>query len=332
MTRSRRQDSGFKLIELLAVFSAFILVCGVPQTCLGWFEGGHHLIVEMAYDLLSEAEQQQIQKILAMHPRFSEDFVVPPNVVEPEANRRWVVGRAGYWPDVARAFPDWNRPSWHYQLGSTLTIGDVVPPKHPGPVPADANLGTQELHVAQAIELCRKVLRDKSRPAADRAIAICWIEHLVADSHQPCHSGSLYVAGLFPDGDRGANLITTKQAKTLHLFWDALLGSLFDADDLQRRMVDIKSDKSLWDKSAEAAKKPGGLDPLTWLAESADYGRSHVYAPDVLSAVEAARRSGSQVVEVVDLSDEYQQAAAELARVRAAFAARRLAAVLHEGL
>jgi hypothetical protein len=158
--------------------------------------------------------------------------------------------------------------------------------------------------------------------------------HLVGDAHQPCHAGSLYVADVFPEGDRGANSILTtdpEKPRPLHLRWDGLLGATYDSAEIRGLSHAITSDNSLWRKAADASKEPGGLDPLAWLAESAEYGRSHVYGPEVLSAVEAARR-GMQKVEVIDLTEEYLQAARELSRVRAAFAAQRLAAVLQEAL
>ena len=73
------------------------------------------------------------------------------------------------------------------------------------------------------------------------------------------------------------------------------------------------------------------MNPLTWLAESAEFGRSHVYTPEVLAAVEAAVRGG-QKVETIDLSDEYLKSAGRVARIRAAFAAQRLGRILREGL
>ena len=66
---------------------------------------------------------------------------------------------------------------------------------------------------------------------------------------------------------------------------------------------------------------------MTWLAESAEYGRSHVYTPDVLAAVEAAARGGHKV-ETIDLSEEYLIAAGRVAQKRAAFAAQRLGMIL----
>ena len=310
---------------------AFLLTCFIVQPCLAWSEGGHHLIAVLAYELLSEGEQQQLQLILAAHPRFTEDFVAPKNVTGAEATKFWLIGRAGYWPDVARK-TKFDRPNWHWQLASTLVIGDNVEvPMSPGPVSDDATLDSKDLHIAQAVELCRRIFKDQSRPNSDRALALCWLAHLVADAHQPCHAGSLYVAGVFPEGDRGANSIPVKQRGNLHSLWDSLLGPKFDAGDVRRRAIEIKSDHSTWNSAGQAAKAKDGLNPLAWLDESQQYSRSHVYTPDILLAVEAAVR-GSQKVEKLDLSDAYLKAAGQVARKRAAFAAQRLGKLLQEYL
>lgn len=311
---------------------AFLLALFVVRSCEAWWEGGHHLIAVMAYELLSESEQQELQSILNAHPRIAEDFIPPPNVTGSDEVNLWRIGRAAYWPDVARSQPTFTRPNWHYQLGATLVVGEkVTVPKTPGPLPETATLETETLHIAQAIELCRKVFRDKTKSNSDRALAICWLGHLVGDSHQPCHAGSLYYAGVFPEGDRGANFIPTKQADNLHFLWDGLLGPQFDAGDVRRRARTISSDRQLWRDATNASVKTGGLDPLNWLEESGNYGRSHVYAPEVLIAVKAAAES-AQKVEMIDLSEAYLKAAGEVATIRAAFAAHRLAKILEEGL
>ncbi len=202
-------------------------------------------------------------------------------------------------------------------------------PETPRELPDAATLKTKDLHITQAIELCRRTLRSETSSDADKAIAICWIAHLVADSHQPCHAGSLYEDGIFPEGDRGANSIPTKQGKNLHALWDGLLGNRYDAGDIARRAKEIQSDKATW-KQSEAAGAT--LEPLTWLSESSEFARANVYTPDVLNAIEAAKRSGASKVETVNLSDAYLKAAGALAQKRAAFAAHRLAEVLTEDL
>ena len=312
--------------KLRSILVSVLVVMLTVQPAFAWSNGGHHIIAVLAFDLMKPAGQKRVIELLSKHPRFAEDFKPGPKIAD---LNHWTIGRAGYWPDVARDQPAFNRPNWHYQLGSTLTIGDNVKVHAtPGALPAGSDLETKDLHIAQAIELCRQTLRG-SAPDSDKAIAICWLAHLVADSHQPCHAGSLYVDGIFPEGDKGANSIPTKQGRNLHALWDGLLGGRYDAGDIARRAKEIKSDKESW-QAAEAAGTT--LEPLEWLRESSEFGKSHVYTPEVLSAVEAAQRSGAEKVEVVDLPETYLKAAGSLAQKRAALAAHRLARVLSEDL
>lgn len=221
-----------------------------PRTCFAWSEGGHHLIAVIAFSLLAEHERAELIAVLKQHPRFAEDFVPPESLPNEEERTRWLVGRAGYWPDVARRQPKYHRSTWHYELGPTIVLGNadgIEVPKRPGSLPLDATLESQDLYLSQAIELCRKVLSDKSQPAGDRAIALCWIGHLVADSHQPCHAGSLYMENVFvkKDGDRGANSIPTKQRQNMHALWDQLLGDEFALRTNRRRFTEITSSPQL---------------------------------------------------------------------------------------
>ncbi|HEY4261326.1 MAG TPA: S1/P1 nuclease, partial [Schlesneria sp.] len=275
----------------MRVIVLFLIVVLSAQTCFAWSEGGHHLIAVMAFETLSHDQQQEVSTLLKSHPRFAEDFKPPEKISDPAEIQRWLVGRAGYWPDVARSQPVFTRPNWHYQLGASMVVGQPVNvPATPGPLPADATMETGNLHIAQAIQLCRSVLKDKSRPSSERALAICWLIHLVGDAHQPCHAGSLYYAKVFPEGDRGANSIPTKQFKNLHALWDGLLGPFFDAGDVQRRERSIIADRANWQEAQSAAKSSNGLDPLRWLSESAELGRSHVYTKEIMTPVEAVAK------------------------------------------
>lgn len=125
------------------------------------------------------------------------------------------------------------------------------------------------------------------------------------------HAGSLYAEGTFPEGDRGANSIPTKQGRNLHALRDGLLGTQYDAGNVARRAKEIKRDAATW----TAAKTAGTtLEPLQWLSESSEFGRSHVYTSDVLDAADAARRAGLEKVEQVTLRDDYLKAAGALAQ------------------
>lgn len=294
------------------------------QTALAWSECGHHLIAVMAFEELTVDQQSNVLDLLRTHPRFLKDFRAPENAGDPV---KWLIGRAAYWPVAARR-SSYARPNWIWQPGATVLIGNPSNvPQDPGPCPAGATLDSRELHLLQAIELCRGILKDKSQPAADRAVALCWICHLVGEIHQPCHAGSLYSEKLFPNGDRGARKIPTKQQKNLHNLWDGLLGQRFDADEVRRLSVTIRETRNLWSHAKDAATYRQCRHPSRWLSESV-YCAEEVYDDvEVLPILEKADKDGSRI-EPIELSEKYLQRAGKMARERAAFAAQRLAEVL----
>ena len=253
----------------------------------------------MAFSLLTEKEQAELISVVQTHPRYAEDFV-PPEKLPNEAEKiRLLVGRSGYWPDVARRQPIYHRPTWHYELGASLVIGDstkLLVPDRPGALPRDATLETQELHISQAIQLCRKVLSDKTQDTGQRAVALCWIGHLVADSHQPCHAGSLYMEGVFEkkDGDRGANSIPTKQRQNMHARWDQLLGDEFALGSLRRRYAEIVTSSELKALGEQAVAVSGGLDPLVWLEESRKADSEHGHMDEHILRFELILGHGPQ--------------------------------------
>ena len=303
-----------------------------PRACFAWSEGGHHLIAAIAFSLLTNQEQAELLDVLKQHPRYAEDFVPSEKLANEEERTRWLVGRAGYWPDVARKQPKYHRSTWHYELGPTIVLGNadgIEVPQRPGSLPLDAKLETQDLYLSQAVELCRKVLTDKSQPVGDRAIALCWIGHLVADAHQPCHAGSLYMEKVFvkKDGDRGANSIPTKQRQNMHALWDQLLGDEFAQRTNRRRFAEITSSPQLTEIGRIAVSIPGGLDPLVWLGESRKAAIEHVYTSEVLDPMNIVARGIAEKPEVLELSESYLKNAGRVAQVRAVEAAHRLALV-----
>jgi hypothetical protein len=317
--------------KLTSLFLVLILILP-PQAVLAWSEGGHHIISLMAFDLLSKEEQSKFLEILSKHPRYNDDFIPPKGLPNEQEEQRWKVGRVGYWPDIARSQPKYNRPTWHYELGASLIIGDKLKlnvPKAPGQLPVDASLETQDLYASQAITLCSNALGDKSTSPSDRAIALCWIGHLVADVHQPCHAGSLYMEDVFveADGDRGANRIITKQSNNMHALWDGLLGREFDLADTRRRIFEITSDQELL---AIAKPEIDWMMPQTWLSESRTAATSYVYTQDVLDNLKAS--IGTQKSNPINLDAAYLKMAGRVAQQRAIQAAHRLSEQWRSGL
>lgn len=302
-------------MKTIATFLIALLLC---NPTFAWSECGHHIIAVMAFDQLSPERKAELLRILKEHPRFEEDFKLPRGV---ENQEHWLIGRAGYWPDFIQNEDGkrFGRPMWHYQRGPTNVIGHVLDvPRYPDPLPADATLETRPLHITQAIELCRKVLRSSKESDSNKAIAICWLCNLVADAHQPCNSGSLYVESVFDTeyGDRCGKSIPTRQDQNLHDFWDNLLGRYFDEANVNRRIAEIQ-------KTSFFAI--GNPTPEMWIQDSRRTAGFVVYTPEILEQIKAIMRAETHKVPELILSDSYIKHANNFAMLKARSAARNLA-------
>jgi hypothetical protein len=316
----------------------FFLVMAVAlalptRSTFAFSDTGHHVIAVIGFNLLTAEEQAEVIRVLAANPRFTEDFTPPESISgDTEAVARWTIGVAGEWPDIIRSVPALTRPTWHYQLGANLIVGGADAPDAPGPVPSDATLETRDLYIGQAIGLCRAIWKDQTRSDRDRAVALCWLAHLVADSHQPCHAGSLYSPIAFPDGDRGANSIKLTNGGNMHALWDGLLGRNASAGDVQRRVVEITSEPTNTLAGLYAVDGPEDLDPATWLSESRAAAVLYVYSPQVIDAVNAVERGLVTEFTTLTVPDDYLTMAGRVAQLRAAQAGYRFAEIMREGL
>lgn len=309
----------------LALIGAVTLMFISTQPAHAWWECGHHVVANLAYDQLAPEEQKAVIELLKHHPRYKEDFNPPDSIKnDPKAVDRWRIGAAAYWPDIARKFPTWSRSKWHYQLGAAQTIGDPVKmsvPESPGPLPKDATLATQDLHIEQAILLCRSVALDAKRPQPERAIALCWLLHLYGDGHQPCHAGSLYTFDVFPDGDLGGNRIKVKDGMSIHAIWDSQLGSQATPEEIASRTREIQADKKLLDF---ARTKANASHPSAWLHEDRELARRYVYTVELFAALAGAPKDKNGNAEIPGLSATYYKDAARISRQQVAVAGARL--------
>ena len=339
-------------ISFLLRFSiAVLMLLGIlgSRSCHAFWAQGHHAIAVLAFEKLSPEDQAELIRILKQHPRFEQDFKIPESIRgNQRAIDRWWIGVAGEWPDLIRGNETYDRPTWHYQLGATLVIGDVDYPEDPGPLPEGATLATQELYIVQAIELCHKVFHDKTQSDADRAIALCWLTHLVADAHQPCHAGSLYSEKAFPQGDRGANAIPVKvegqpNIKNLHAFWDSLLGAEATPESVDARVIELAfaPSKMLYldqelGVTADQAKATADLiesikrmeKAAIWIRESRQIARAWVYRGELITKVQQNERGLVSKMPDSILKEDSIHRSLKLIRLQAVKSAGRLASAL----
>jgi hypothetical protein len=277
--------------------------------------------------------------IFTEHPRYAQDFRPFLRLDTDRFDSISMFGRASFWPHTLER-TKFERENWSWRPTPIVVLGDVRDlPKGDVELPANATLNSKDLHIAQAIQLCRKVLQQRSPEASDndRAIALCWVCHLVAEAHHPCNAGCLYSEELYPDGDDGATLIAVEGFRSLRDAWDSQMSPKFEPNEIDAVVKDLKADKlvnealeKMDNKTFRSLKRD--LDAEKWLTESAEIAKVHVYTKEVLQYVEAAERNGAKPMERLTLSHEYLESARKILRVRASQAARRLNDVLAEDL
>jgi hypothetical protein len=342
---------------------ALLLVLGWARPGAAWTKAGHMGIAALAYDALPEKTRAELVALLREHPRFQQDFAARSPLSAAE-EARWTFMWAAVWPDLARGQPEFHRSNWHYvNLPLTLQGRAVVSCREArAAYPASHRKVQAELarrlperaektaeagwltpvgpdEIRPALAWASRTLQDRSLPAAQRALALSWVLHLVGDAHQPLHAVALFDAGRFEFGDRGGNEILVKGQGPLHKVWDALLG---DESDAASSYESVSAQVERWRVPAMRSlslKARHELEVDVWLDEDCALARSEVYTPAVLAEVQrfasrrAAQPSGAKPddakPEVVFDSADRQQAT-RVAERRAVQAGARLAALLEQ--
>lgn len=187
--------------------AAFALCAGLAVAASpagAWGPTGHRVSAELAERNIGGLTRAHVEAILG-HEGLAE---------------------AATWPDEQRSNPEpfWDEASpWHYV---------TLPPG----TPAAQLQHPPEGDAAGALERFTAVLRDPAASREDKARALRFVVHIVADLHMPLHAGK--------PGDRGGNDVKVRwfgEMQNLHWVWDEgiidkqLLSYTEYADRLQAR-------------------------------------------------------------------------------------------------
>ncbi len=300
-------------LRRLSILCTFLLLqlC-LSGSALAWDATSHRLSVYVAWEALTPVERDSLMKILEKHPRYTEDFLdaMPANVMvgSEETKARWLLGQAGVWPDLTRGLDEeaqirYNRPDWHWidgtwirgnaEQGNVYVGAEPFPSIH-GEAQAPVEDSSDVSNIVLAIEYNQKLLQDRLSSPAEKAVALCWLLHLIGDIHQPLHSGALVSSTLFDTGDRGGNGIHTRGGDNLHSTWDGALRNQ-PFDDTLRRM-----------NSAVRSTRPNeiSLEVDTWLQESRELLNLFVYPDEIKVEVLRSERRGTPMPTIA-LDDDY---------------------------
>lgn len=325
------------LIRPPTLFLCLSLSLLCAQRALAWDSVGHRLSAAIAIHYIGEELRSDLLNLLEQHPRFEEDFLdqMPNSIATGSEQDRavWLLGQAAFWPDIARGLPEadrerYNQPNWHYIDGAWLrgqadTQGNTYLGVSPRPDIQGSAAADEIDNVMTALDYNSALLADEREPADQRAVALCWLLHLVADIHQPLHAGSLYSATRFSSGDRGGNGVETDEGN-LHARWDRALRSegvaaSFDA------VIDQHG------ATLEAMEESDDGDWSLWLHESRALLLNTVYTEAMKTAILSTDDS-NEALPSFELDSNYIDTMEYHAGMRLALAGRRLALWFDENL
>ncbi len=289
-----------------------------------WNRAGHRVTGIIAYRQLMVSDAQTVERILRImqsHPDAATFTRRMREVgIDPGAQHERLFAEMAQWPDEIRLLPlhAHNHNAWHV-IGIPWVPEGIQLPSEPPQPPAENLFWAlrENLRILQA---------DDSNDEA-RAVALCWIFHLVGDLHQPLHTISLFTPD-FPRGDRYGTRFhvradAVQNAMTLHLFWDQLItlsSKPADMDATARRLMAAHGVESY----AQIRQRPflDGDSFERWGREE-----SHVLA--IAEVYQFGKLAGSERTEDAPMLDEaYVQNAHAVAERQFTLSAYRLAAVL----
>jgi hypothetical protein len=314
-----------------------------------WNNVGHMTVAKLVYDQMTDGQKLKAIAILTQHPHFA--MFLNTNRPDGVAENEWVFLRASTWPD-------WIRPMKPPDPRGEEVTKYNIPGDHyinkPFVLPADQALfADQDLspnpnnNILLAFDRRMAQLKADDTSAEERAVALCWVLHLIGDIHQPLHCTSFFSA-LFADkdnngkltGDRGGNSFGVKiggRKYKLHAFWDDLLGvSTGGYEDTPANLASVyglvkQAAETLHDPQYNREKFPeikGHTTFATWVDEGVELAKSRAYLNGELKPVKV--QNDTIPDDANEAPGDYQQKAVDVAHRRISLAAYRLSDKLSE--
>ena len=248
------------------VFLTVLMAPFLASSAFGWGCEGHQIVALIARAHLTPAVSAAVDDLLSSNPidpavtRFCQDR--PTDLMADSAT----------WADDTK---NQEKTSvWHYidiprSADKVTSVEPWCPPIGPS-VDGKPRPGC----ITNAIEYELGILRDKSRPAAERATALRYVIHFVGDLHQPLHDED--------DNDQGGNCTAIRffsedRPANLHGIWDY---KLIEHELEKEKLTQVQYAASLNDRFAAkypafAAAKPD--DPMAWAWQAHAIALSNTY-------------------------------------------------------
>jgi len=309
----------------LRQFKCIVALLSVALTTAawGWSMGGHRVTGVMAARSLAATAPQAVAAIHAImqsHPAAAAfEARMREAGDQPGARSERLFAEMAQWPDEVRSGPlkAYHRGDWH-TIDLPFSAQNYNPPR-------EAHIA--DVNLLGALQENLRIAADNTAPAAERAVALCWIFHLLGDLHQPLHAASLY-SPLFPDGDRHGTRFFVRpphgeDAVSLHYYWDSIIQRSQNMADVTRTATQLQAlhPRDAFDEMQQRPYR-GIASVRGWIVdESHRLAVSEGYRDGQLAGAAERRHA-------VRLSEAYAARAQAVGARRMALAAERLAEVL----
>ncbi|STX51411.1 3'-nucleotidase/nuclease [Legionella busanensis] len=185
----------------------------LPFKIFAWWEMGHMLVANIAYQHLSVKAKEDIKKLLPIMEQENNPYYQY-NYDAKYPNRSMM--KIAVWPDHLFSKPNFlfTMFNWHFK-DDPISIDGSMPEK------------IYNQNVVWAIQQLTENLSHPDGNPSIKVRSLAMLIHFVGDIHQPLHNSSLY-SKQFPQGDEGGNkyLIFFKEENgdvlnNLHKLWDS---------------------------------------------------------------------------------------------------------------
>jgi hypothetical protein len=329
-----------------------------PTPAQAWHEVGHQSVALIAYRQLSATDQKKVQDILKKHPHF--DIFLSPKITGVPVDAipdEWVVMQAAIWPDwvrnprsagsaAAKIKSEFSHPDWHF-VNLAITDFDGADDETKMQIITNSKKGKGEAlqrlpellkGLNTNMDLSGVVSSGTSTVDADgaRAIALCWVLHLVGDIHQPLHAAALFSKDSLT-GDAGGNgfIIRWENRVTdLHSIWDGGFGwdDLKGTHGSQYAAVDGLT-RGLLTRNKPTQADRDTLKIQTWAEESLELAKTKAYFPNgklLPGMFVGFHEHKPHLADLDKMPDGYGNIVTKTAEQRVTLAGFRLAAVLKD--